>query len=278
MSMPRQATIFGGDGFIGSHLRARLRGDGWECRVVSRTDAVPRGSDLGAVFYCAGLTADYAERAFDTVRAHTCRLAEVLEHCRFDRLVYLSSTRLYDSQSGPIALESAPLHLDPANPRHFYDLSKALGESLCRVAGAGRACVARLSCVFNDQHDADGFLPALLRQALAHPSANDSPLLVDSSAAYARDYVWMDDVLRALLRIADGGEHLVYNVASGENLCNRDLFAALAQSLDIVIVPRRHDVPQPPPRICIDRMRQEFGWQPLAPLERVRGLLAGAVR
>jgi hypothetical protein len=26
--------------------------------------------------------------------------------------------------------------LDPARPRHFYDLSKALGESLCRQAAA----------------------------------------------------------------------------------------------------------------------------------------------
>ena len=94
---------------------------------------------MGTVFYCAGLTSDYAVRAHDTVSAHVCLLNELLQGGNFETLVYLSSTRLYDSL-GPYAVdEDSALALNPANPRHLYDLSKALGEALCRQAGAARA-------------------------------------------------------------------------------------------------------------------------------------------
>ena len=36
-----------------------------------------------------------------------------------------------------MAHENAVLPMDPANPRHLYDLSKGLGESLCHVAVQG---------------------------------------------------------------------------------------------------------------------------------------------
>ena len=86
-----------------------------------------------------------------------------LEQGSLASLVYLSSTRLYDGQGEGVANDTAVLPLDPANPRHLYDFSKGLGESLCHVAGQGRARVARLACVYEGPQDADGFLPALLR-------------------------------------------------------------------------------------------------------------------
>lgn len=278
----RIATVIGGAGFIGRHLLRRLRDSGFEAREASRDDAQWLGHPLGHVFFCAGLTADYAQRPHDTVDAHVSLLNRVLRHGRFDAVVYLSSTRLYDGSLADCAAEDATLALDPRHPRHLYDLSKALGESLCHAAGQGRARVARLSCVYRDADDADGFLPQLLRgvsHSLAMAGSGQPPprLHVDTTPHLTRDYVHLDDVLGALVLIATRGTQAVYNVASGRNLSNRELFARLRELSGCEVVAGQRHIVRPAPRIGIERMRREFGWKPADPLDKLAELLPQAV-
>ncbi len=278
--MTQQATVIGAGGFIGRRLVAHLRQRDWDCRAPARDDrAFVRDAALGTVFYCAGLTADFARRPHDTVQAHVGLLDEVLAHADFDALVYLSSTRLYDGRPGFAGAgvdEDTPLALDPAQPRHLYDLSKALGESLCRQASGGRARVARLSCVYSGaDDDADGFLGTLLSRVRA---PDRGPMLeVDSSAETARDYVHVDDVIEALVAIASRGTQPLYNVAGGSNVTNRELFARLGELAGCELRALRNEpVPCPAP-VSIERMRGEFGWRPRALLEHLPALLGESV-
>jgi UDP-glucose 4-epimerase len=275
-----RATVIGGAGFIGQHLLRHLRGSGFAADCAGRDADAWIGQPLGHVFYCAGLTADYATRPHDTVQAHVSLLNRVLQQGRFESLVYLSSTRLYDGSLADSADEDTALALDPREPRHLYDLSKALGEALCRAAGQGRARVARLSCVVgpsDDGDDADGFLPQLLRgvaQAVARPAAGLPPRLhVDTTPHMARDYVSLDDVLRALVLIATRGTQPLYNVAGGRNLSNRELFARLRELCGCEIVATQRHIARPVPRVDTSRMRREFGWQSADMLEKLADLL-----
>ena len=273
------ATLIGGEGFIGRRLHARLRRDGWTCQVPAREEPWLLHRPLGHVFHCAGLTADYAARPFDTVEAHASLLARVLREAEFEALVYLSSTRLYDScpgYAGGEVDEDTPLALDPAQPRHLYDLSKALGESLCRQASGGRARIARLACVYSGEgDDGDGFLGSLLARLRA---PGRGPLLeVDSSPEAGRDYVHVDDVVEGLLAIAVRGTRPLYNVAGGANVFNRELFARLGELAGCELRALRGDpVPRPVP-VSIERMRSELGWRPRALLDRLPALLGEAV-
>lgn len=281
MTPDRHATLIGGQGFVGRHLHARLSADGWTCWVPERNDPQLWRLDLGHVFYCAGLTADFAQRPFDTVEAHASLLNRVLLDAQFDSLVYLSSTRLYDSLAeslaGAEATEDLVLQLAPDNPRHLYDLSKALGESLCRVAGRGRARVARLSCVWGDPADSEGFLPELMRRVLAaraEPGALPHPrVTVDSSPRLARDYVHIDDVIDALIALATQGQSAIYNVAGGRNISNAQLFERLAAASGCELVPAHDREAHALPRISIARMAEEFGWRPAGVLDRVGRLI-----
>lgn len=277
----RHATVIGAAGFIGRHLARHLRDGGFEVHEPARGDARWLDAPLGQVFYCAGLTADYAQRAHDTVEAHVALLNRVLQRGRFDSLVYLSSTRLYDGSLADLAGEETPLALQPHQPRHLFDLSKALGEALCHAAGGGRARVARLSCVVRDADDATGFLPQLLRDVVRSVAAADGGvpprLHVDTTSGAARDYVHLDDVLRALVLIATRGTQPVYNVAGGRNLANRELFARLRELSGCDIVALRHDIVRPAPRIDISRLRGEFGWRPAHMLDKLADLLPAAL-
>ena len=272
------ATLIGAEGFIGSHLRRRLQRDGWDCRASPRDDPGLLRRPLGTVFYCAGLTADFAQRPHDTVRAHVALLNEILASARFDALVYLSSTRLYDSLPGIAADEDSGLLLNPAQPRHLYDLSKALGESLCRHAGQGRARVARLACVYAGAEDADGFIGNLLRRLRQHQASaagrgDGAALEIDTSAHVWRDYVHIDDVLDALLHIATGGSQAAYNLASGVNVSNAQLFQRLGQLAGCEIrATRSQRMPCAAP-VSIARLRAEFGWQPVPVLDMLEPLV-----
>ena len=259
-------TVVGAAGFVGARLSATLQARGAQVWAPARHEPWPWQVPLGHVIYCAGLTADYLARPFDTVQAHVSHLAQVLQHGleqgSLASLVYLSSTRLYDGQREGVANETAVLPLDPANPRHLYDFSKGLGESLCHVAGQGRARVARLACVYEGPQDADGFLPALLRQVLAARSAGVARVEVSSSPHFARDYVHLDDVVDALIRIAVSGRQPVYNVASGANVSNADLFEYLARRWGCEVQPLLHTVPSSAPQVDIERLCSELHWRP----------------
>jgi len=271
----RKATLIGGNGYVGRHLLARLLRDGWACWVPQRDDLKLMHRDLGHVFYCAGLTADYAERPFDTVEAHTSLLNQVLRDTHYTSLVYLSSTRLYDSLGSSLgnvtATETSPLTLDPNNPRHVYDLSKALGESLCRVASGGRARVARLSCVWGGDQGSEGFLPELMRGVLAacKKQGERARLQVNSSPHFKRDYVHIDDVVDALLALVEPADFGIYNVAGGRNISNTELFKCMfdASGCKVEAISER---PSPVlPRISIERMAQTFGWTPTDAVQRL---------
>jgi nucleoside-diphosphate-sugar epimerase len=277
MHEAHRATVIGSAGFIGRHLVQHLRATGYQVLEPARDTFHWLERPLGHVFYCAGLTADFAQRPHDTVQAHVSLLSRVLQQGQFDSLVYLSSTRLYDGSLVDPADEATPLELDPRQPRHLYDLSKALGESLCHATSGGRARVARLSCVYRDAGDADGFLPMLLRsvpQAVAQAESGTPPRLrVDTTPHAARDYVHLDDVLCALVLIATRGTQPLYNVASGRNLSNRELFARLRELSGCEIVASQHQMARPSSRIDISRMRREFAWRPACLLDKLAGLL-----
>lgn len=247
-------TILGAKGFIGSRVLATLQKSGATCYAPARDDESVFTRPLGRVFYCIGLTNDYKDRLFDTVEAHASLLNRVLAKANFDRLVYLSSTRLYDGLK--TTAETADLVLNPGNPRHIYDFSKGLGESLCLTAGQGRACVARLSSVYDDGPEATGFVPDLLRK-LKH----EKKFTLDSSSGIVRDYVHIDDVVRGLIALADGKDICITNIASGENLSNQDIVETLnARGCDITL--QRQSARENPPPCDIAKLKS-FGITPL---------------
>ena len=212
-------TVLGASGFIGSRLAETLLSQKKECYAPTRNDPDIFNRDLGKVFYCIGLTADYADRPFETVEAHVSFLCDILAKARFEKLVYLSSTRLYDGLSADLCSENTDLIFNPANKRHLYDISKTLGENLCLIASGGRTCVARLACVYDATPGAHGFLSELLQRL----RKKEYKFMLDSPPSALRDYIVLDDAVDALVKIMDSSEKGIFNVASGENVSNQEL-------------------------------------------------------
>ncbi len=260
------ATIIGATGFVGRRLQARLTAEGWDVYAPAKGDKSLFGRDMGVVFYCAGLTADYDRRPFDTVEAHASLVSELIKAGRFEQLIYLSSTRLYDGQAAVELDETAPLLFDVADPRRVYDLSKALGENLTLARTEGRGAVARLANVFDWEPDAPGFLSEWLIEA-----ARTRELRLDSSPHIARDYIHLDDVISALIAMSEKPAQGVVNVASGQLTANGEIANIFLQAGWHVDFSR--DIsPAPPPRSANARLLA-LGVTPQPVKDVVRGYL-----
>lgn len=266
--MAPRATILGAAGFVGRRLKARLDGGGWEVFAPAKHDPDLFRRELGTVFYCAGLTADFDQRPFDTVEAHASLVSELARAAGFERLVYLSSTRLYDGQRTAEADEDAPLVLDPADPRRTYDLSKALGENIALTRTGGRGCVARLANVYDWDDDAPGFLSDWLLQA-----RRSRGLTLQSSPHIRRDYIHLDDVVDALIAMAAADAPGIVNLAGGELVSNGEI-ARVFEACGWTVGFSGEADPPPPPKARTARLRA-LGVTPRPVRDVVRGYLEG---
>ena len=221
-SIVKKATIIGGQGFVGSYLVRYLRTEGWQCDVPERNDPFLNKQDMGHVFYCAGLTADFRQRPFATVEAHVQLLAGVLERCNFSSLTYLSSTRVY---SGAMSTdEKASLAVKSVEPGDLYNISKLMGESLCLNSGRN-VRVVRLSNVYGECMSDTNFLGEILADAVKKKS-----VIFRSAPDSEKDFVSIQDVAYYLTQIACFGGNEIYNLAAGKNTSNAAIAAILEEN------------------------------------------------
>lgn len=247
-------TVLGAGGFIGSQLAEALKHSGAVYAPLRQDgsdipDEVLK-RDLGHVFYCIGLTANFRNRPFNTVEAHVCILRRILEQARFESLTYLSSTRVYEGSA--TTHEASILQVSPSNPGHLYNLSKLMGESLC-LASRRKTKVARLSNVFGRTMPQQNFISQLLNEA-----ANTGRVQFLTDPNSVKDYVSVRDVIRWLPQIALHGKHSIYNVASGINTSNAEI-AILLEKKGIAVSFAENAPAWSFPIIDTHRLAQEFG-------------------
>lgn len=251
-----RCTVLGASGFIGGHLARHLVRLGHDCRTPPR-DAPLWEEDLGDVYYCIGLTADFRSRPFDALEAHVGRLLDVLRRARFRSLLYLSSTRVYQHQ--PLdrpAREEDRLTVAPSDPSDLYNLSKLAGEAACLAHSNPAVRVLRLSNVYGPGDCSGNFLASVLAEA------RDGNLVFRTAPESAKDYIAVEDVVAMLPRIASRGTRRVYNIASGRNVTHAELARELARHFGcrIAFAPEAPPIRFPP--IAIDRAASEFGFAP----------------
>jgi nucleoside-diphosphate-sugar epimerase len=274
-----QFTIIGAQGFIGSRLVAYLRRQDHQVAAIGRGE--PIAPEPGNVIYCAGVTADFRSRAIDTVEAHVSHVAGVLRWLRPQSFLYLSSTRLYGNSGAGV--ETAPIAVRPEDPDQLYNATKLAGEALCLAQKQASVRVARLSNVYGPDMDSaakprEDFLAAIVREAVT-----ERKVTLRTALHSEKDYVDVEDVARALERIALNGRYRVYNVASGRNVTHAALIAALAEitGCETGVALGAKAVAYPP--IATGRIAAEFTakdpWRPASVIERlpdlVRALRAG---
>ena len=216
--------VTGAAGFLGSRTADLLVERGHEVVRLARPGGAPRARadeaglvrvDAGdpaarehlagcqAVLHFAGLPDPARSRADPAraVRENAGTTLNLLEGCRAHGagLLYPSTIRAT---------------IDP--PPDAYALSKRLGEETCRGHDA-RSTIVRLTSVFGPGQVAwEGATGAIARFAAA--AFDGEPIVIPGNPRRKRDFVYVDDVVPALERIAgDGIWNETFSLARGDS-------------------------------------------------------------
>jgi UDP-glucose 4-epimerase len=254
----RTALVTGGAGFIGSHLAARLLADGFAVTVLDnfatgRREAVPGAATLvegdvgdralvdgvfarerfSTVFHTAGqasirLSFEQPEVDLGTNVVGTVNVVRGCVETGVERLVNAGSMTSYGEP------ETVPTPEGVACvPVSYYGITKYAAERYAHIAGAvpGAATAVTSLRMFNvygpgqsTSNPYQGVLAIFIGNLL-----RGEPITIHGDGLQTRDFVYIDDVVDAWMRVLDdpGTFGKVLNVGSGRETSVNELADAV---------------------------------------------------
>ena len=289
--------ITGAAGFLGSNLANRLTREGHQVRglddlstgdpqalssevLFTRGDINDRPKlwtllqEVDCVYHLAARVSVPESviypREYNAVNVGgTVSLMEAMRDVGVKRVVFISSGAVYgDQQEQPLKENAIPY------PRSPYAVSKLASEYYIRTIGSLWSIETVSLRVFNaygpGQHLPPSHPPAIpnfLRQALRGGS-----LVVHADGSQTRDYVYVDDVVTAMIAAATAPnlDKLVINIGSGTETSTRDLVRLVlettASNVEVMFNPRA-DAGVSRMRADIALAREKLGYLPAISLE-----------
>ena len=185
----------------------------------------------------------------------TVSLMEAMRDVGVRRVVFISSGAIYGNQPAqPVNEDVIP------NPRSPYAVSKLAAEyyvkTIGRLCGIETVCLRVFNAYGPGQHLPPVHAPVLLnflRQAL-----QNGTLVVHGDGTQTRDYVYVDDVVQAMVAAstAPAVDQMTINVGSGVETSVRDLvkvvISVTGSNPEVVYNPRSDGGPA---RMCADISR-----------------------
>jgi UDP-glucose 4-epimerase len=208
---------------------------------------------------------------YQVVKINLEGTANVLEAARLmeiERVTFTSSiTVYYGRQDNLFYSESMPINIDFNHP---IGTEKIAVETLCNLY-AHEYGINLFTCRPSMIYGARGFDAAGLMARMVEGAVREGHVVIPQfSPDYSMDFVYMDDCAEAISRVhlAKEPKHRVYNTALGKNYYLREIAPIIEK-----LVPGSHIelkgtvVPWPKFAVDMNRLRDEFGFEPRYDIE-----------
>ncbi len=285
-----KVLVTGGAGFIGSHLVDALIRQGYQVVVVDNlSTGRPENINPAATFYQVDISSPDLERIFEKERPELVNhqaaqtvirksmedpvfdakqnilgsLNLVLQCLRFGvkKIVYASSAGIYGEPKYRPVDENHPV-----TPISYYGISKHTVEHylhLSHLENSLSYAVLRYSNVYGPRQSPRGeagVVAIFTRQMLQ----GERPTIFGKGDK-TRDYVYVSDVVAANLLAMVKGENSIYNIGTGVETADQEIFNLLAELTGYQGSPHYAPVRKGEIyRSCLaySKAQKEIGWQP----------------
>lgn len=292
--MSKQIVITGGLGFIGHHLVRRLMSDGYFPIIIDNFSnsnrEFLRHTPVSKFFFIRSEITNYKKIKNELKKftpqavihlaalhfipycdSHPCQtfvvniigtqtMLEIAVEMKIKNFLFASSADVYKHIQRPLR------EYEPLEPLNIYGLSKKLGEELARFYSKKfkiRHNILRLFNVYGTDDITPHFIPAILSQLRM-----SNKIQVGNLDSF-RDYIYVDDVVEAIMRIITKGTfgNTIYNIGTGKQNSGRQIIQILEKFLDKKIIVkqesrliRQND--RPKLVACIKKFSQDYHWHP----------------
>ncbi len=289
--------VTGAAGFIGFHLARRLLDTGHEVvgidsmttgseenvkdlqrhagfsfirKNIVQIDAVDGTVDRIFNMACPASPVDFRDKAVEIMETCSLGVRNMLELAVRKGALFLqaSTSECYGDPLQHPQPETYYGNVNPIGPRAPYDEGKRFAEALTmsyhRLHGA-RTRIFRIFNTYGPRMRADDgrMLPTFIMQALA-----DQPLSVHGDGSQTRSFCYVDDLVEAILRVADCDFIEPINIGNDAEITIKDAANAVIELTGsrstIAYVARPVNDPERR-RPDLSRARQILGWSPTTP-------------
>ena len=292
------SVVTGGAGFLGSHLCDELLARGHRVICVDNlvtsslrnlehitsddfvflnhdvTEEVEIEEPVDFVYHFAALASpvDYLRMPLHSLKVGSYGTHHALGLAKFKRARFLlaSTSEVYGDPQVHPQPETYWGNVNPVGPRGVYDEAKRYAEALTMAYHTQQGVDTSIVRIFNTygprmrSHDGRA-IPNFIRQALAN-----EPLTVYGDGSQTRSFCYVDDLIRGILLLAEGGEHLPVNIGNPGEFTILELaqnvLKVTGSKSEIVFEALPVDDPQVR-QPDITRARQLLGWEPEIQLE-----------
>jgi nucleoside-diphosphate-sugar epimerase len=199
-----QVGVTGSSGFLGSHLTNALhqktkfqvttlkRNSSKKFPSINELKSFVKNLDL--IYHVAGVNRGTNEEIFEGNIQATFNLLEAIRKYgnSSPRIIFTSSSQVYKEINSPKELVTESYKADPST---LFGVAKKTAEDLIRLSGFEHAII-RIANIYGP-----GCRPEYnsVIATFCHKSVNGEPLRVDGDGHQERDFIYVEDVINAMV-------------------------------------------------------------------------------
>jgi UDP-glucose 4-epimerase len=279
--------ITGASGFIGGHLMSVLKnlsGISVSPLLRKRKNSPPTLRELknfvtgkDVIYHLAGVNRGSDEEILQGNILGTLHLLLAIKTYGSPqtRIIFASSSQVYQQgRANGLIKESRA-----TEPESLYGVSKKTAEDLIRLSGLDHV-ILRLSNVYGP-----GCLPNYnsVIATFCDRTVKGMPLLIDGNGRQGRDFIFIDDVVQAMMLVSTGKQskkRAVYNISSGRVSSLRQVIGNIKRAGENVNVEYQKTDGEYSYGCDSSRFQKNYRWQPATSLaagikDTLRGIREG---